>query len=135
MVARVYNPGCKVDNMVILEGVQGVGKSSALQIIGGPWFAEQHESATNPKAFAEILQGKLLIEISEMHAFNRAEVNRVKQTISCPSDRFRASYGRYAWITRGSACSWALQTTTTGTGTRPAPGASGPSPASRWSSI
>jgi hypothetical protein len=74
MVARVYRPGCKVDNMTVLEGVQGVGKSSALQIIGGEWFAEQHESATNPKAFAEILQGKLLIEISEMNAFNRAEV-------------------------------------------------------------
>lgn len=96
MVARVYHPGCKVDNMVVLEGKQGLGKSTALQVIGGDWFAEQHESATNPKGFAEILQGKLLIEISEMDSFNRAEVNRVKQTISCPSDRYRASYGRYA---------------------------------------
>ena len=96
LVARAFNPGCKVDNMIVLEGAQGVGKSTALQIVGGPWFAEQHESATNPKAFAEILQGKLLVEISEMDAFSRAEVNRVKQTVSCPSDRFRASYGRYA---------------------------------------
>lgn len=96
MVARAYQPGCKVDNMIVLEGSQGVGKSTALQIIGGEWFAEQHESATNPKGFAEILQGKWIIEISEMDSFNRAEVNRVKQTVSCPSDRFRASYGRYA---------------------------------------
>ncbi len=96
MVARVYKPGCKVDNMIVLEGAQGVGKSTALQIIGGEWFAEQHESATNPKAFAEILQGKLLIEISEMDAFSRAEVNRVKQVITCPSDRYRASYAHYA---------------------------------------
>lgn len=96
MVARAYHPGCKVDNMVVLEGAQGIGKSQALQIIGADWFAEQHESATNPKGFAEILQGKLLVEISEMDSFNRAEVNRVKQTISCPSDRFRASYGHYA---------------------------------------
>jgi putative DNA primase/helicase len=96
MIARVFEPGCKVDNMIVLEGAQGVGKSTALQVIGGEWFAEQHESATNPKAFAEILQGKWLIEISEMDSFNRAEVNRVKQTVSCPSDRFRASYGRHA---------------------------------------
>lgn len=96
MVARAYHPGCKVDNMLVLEGAQGVGKSTALQIIGGDWFAEQHESATNPKAFAEILQGKLLVEISEMDSFNRSEVNRVKQTVTCVSDRFRASYGRYA---------------------------------------
>lgn len=96
MVARIYKPGCKVDNMVVLEGSQGLGKSTALQIIGGDWFAEQHESATNPKGFAEILQGKLLIEISEMDSFNRAEVNRVKQTVSCPSDRYRPSYGHHA---------------------------------------
>lgn len=96
MVARIYSPGSKVDNMIVLEGSQGVGKSTALQIIGGEWFAEQHESATNPKAFAEILQGKLLIEISEMDSFNRAEVSRVKQTVSCPSDRFRPSYGRHS---------------------------------------
>lgn len=96
MVARAYVPGCKVDNMVVLEGAQGIGKSQALQAIGGDWFAEMHESATNPKGFAEILQGKLLVEISEMDSFNRAEVNRVKQTISCPSDRYRPSYGHHA---------------------------------------
>ena len=96
MVARVYKPGCKVDNMVVLEGAQGLGKSTSLRVVGGDWFAEQHESATNPKAFAEILQGKLLVEISEMDAFSRVEVSRVKQTISCSADRYRASYGRYA---------------------------------------
>lgn len=96
MPARIYRPGCKVDNMVVLEGAQGIGKSQALQAIGGEYFAEMHESATNPKGFAEILQGKMLIEITEMDSFNRAEVNRVKQTISCPSDRFRPSYGHHA---------------------------------------
>jgi predicted P-loop ATPase len=96
IAARIYSPGCKVDNMIVLEGPQGVGKSTALQIVGGTWFAEQHESATNPKAFAEILQGKLLIEISEMESFTHAEVNRVKQTITCRSDRFRAAYSRHA---------------------------------------
>lgn len=96
IVARAYRPGCKVDNMVVLEGAQGVGKSTAMNIVGGEWFAEQHESATDPKAFAEILLGKLVVEISEMDSFTRAEVNRVKQTVSCSSDRFRPSYGRHA---------------------------------------
>lgn len=96
MVARAYQPGCKVDNVVVLEGAQGRRKSSALDVIAGAWFTEQHESATNVKAFAEILQGKLLIEISEMESFSRAEVNRVKQVISCRADRYRPSYGRYA---------------------------------------
>jgi Virulence-associated protein E-like domain/NrS-1 polymerase HBD domain len=95
MVARVYRPGCQVDNMVVLEGPQGIGKSRALRIIGGDWFTEQHESATG-RAFFEVLQGKLLVEISEMDSFSRAEVTRVKQVVTSPNDRFRAAYGRRA---------------------------------------
>lgn len=96
MVARVYQPGCKVDNMIVLEGKQGLLKSSALAAIAEPWFAEQHESATNAKAFAEVLQGKLIVEVSEMDAFSRAEVNTIKKVISCQWDRFRPSYARHA---------------------------------------
>lgn len=96
MSARVMNPGCQVDNMVVLEGGQGSGKSRAVRTIGGLWFAEQHESASNPKAFAENLQGKLLVEIAEMDAFSRSEITRVKATISNTSDRYRGAYDRYA---------------------------------------
>ena len=46
IVARVYQPGCQVDNTVVLEGPQGIRKSSALRVIGGEWFAEQHEAVT-----------------------------------------------------------------------------------------
>jgi predicted P-loop ATPase len=96
MVARVYRPGCQVDHVVVLEGSQGIGKSSALRIIGGNWFCEQHESAMNAKAFAEIIQGNLLVEISEMDSFNRTEVTRVKQTITNRDDRYRESYAHRA---------------------------------------
>lgn len=96
MLARVFKPGCKVDTMIVLEGGQGQFKSSCLAAIADPWFAEQHESAQNPKAFAEVLQGKLLVEIAEMDAFGRAEVNTIKKIVSCQSDRFRPAYGRYA---------------------------------------
>jgi predicted P-loop ATPase len=91
MMARVFQPGCQVDNMVVLEGTQGKGKSSALQVIGGEWYAAQHESAMNPRAFAEVLQGKMLVEIEEMDAFSRAETNSVKKAVSVRSDRFRPS--------------------------------------------
>ena len=95
LVARVCRPGCQVDNMVVLEGPQGIRKSSALRVIGGEWFTEQHESATG-KGFFEVLQGKLLVEVSEMDSFSRAEVTKVKQIITCTNDRFRESYGRHA---------------------------------------
>lgn len=97
LVARVFEPGCKQDNIVVLEGAQGLSKSSALMaLVGAQFYSEQHESATNVKAFAEILQGKWLIEVSEMDAFARSEVTRVKQVASCQSDRYRDSYARYA---------------------------------------
>lgn len=95
MVARVYRPGCQADNMIVLEGKQGIRKSAALRVIGGSWFTEQHESVSG-KGFFEVLQGKLLVEISEMDSFSRGEVTRVKQVVTNASDRYRESYGRKA---------------------------------------
>lgn len=91
MIARVIRPGCKVDTMIVLEGVQGAGKSKALSIIGGQWFAEAHESPSS-KDFYLNLSGKMIVEIGEMDAFSRAEVNKVKQVITCQTDRYRAPY-------------------------------------------
>ena len=96
MAARVYKPGCKVDNVIVLEGDEGVGKSTVLQIIAGEWFTEQHESLMNPKAFFEVIQGALITEIGEMEAFNRAELTKVMAVVTCRSDKYRDSYGHYA---------------------------------------
>lgn len=93
MVARVMQPGCKVDTVPVLEGTQGIGKSSALAIIGGKWFIECHESVMS-KDFFGVLDGHMLVEISEMHGFSRSEVERIKGIISCQVDRYRKAYGR-----------------------------------------
>lgn len=95
LVARVTRPGCKVDTMVVLEGLQGAGKSRALSIIGGKWFTEATQAPTD-KDFYMNLAGKMLVEIGEMDAFNRAEVTKVKQVITCQVDRYRAPYERRA---------------------------------------
>jgi predicted P-loop ATPase len=95
MVARVLHPGCKADAMLILEGPQGAGKSSALQVLGGEWYAEATETVLS-KDFFVALQGKWLVEIGELDAFNRAETTRVKQVITATADRYRAPYGRHA---------------------------------------
>lgn len=94
MVARALKPGCKVDTVPVLEGKQGKQKSSALAIIGGKWFVECHESVMS-KDFYGVLTGHLLVEISEMHTFSRAEIERVKGIISCQVDRYRKAYGRH----------------------------------------
>lgn len=95
MIARILSPGCQLDNMVILEGLQGSGKTSALRIIGGSWYTSAHYSVQNTDFFQSI-QGKLIIEISELEAFSKAEATRIKNVITASSDRYRASYGRTA---------------------------------------
>lgn len=95
MVARIYRPGCKVDNVIVLEGGQGVGKSKALQIIGGPYWAEQH-AGLGSNQFYEVLQGKMLIEIGEMDAFRRSDDAEVKRAVTCPTDRYREPYATKA---------------------------------------
>lgn len=95
IVARIYSPGCKVDSMPVFEGGQGLGKSTALRVLGGKWFAEATQSPTD-KDFYLNLTGKMLVEIGEMDAFSRAEINKVKQVMSCETDRYRAPYERRA---------------------------------------
>jgi len=93
IAARVLQPGCKVDTVPVLEGPQGAGKSSALKILGGKWFDEAHEPVTS-KDFFGVLDGNMLVEISEMHSFTKAEAERIKGVISCQNDRYRKAYGR-----------------------------------------
>jgi predicted P-loop ATPase len=91
MVARVYRPGCQVDTVPVFEGAQGLGKSSALRIIGGEWFAECNESVMT-KDFYHVIEGNMLVEVPEMNSFNRAEVTKMKSIITCRTDRYRAPY-------------------------------------------
>ena len=93
LAARIHRPGCQLDNMLVLEGPQGIGKTRALRLLGGPWYAEAKESVTS-KDFFLLLTGKLIIEIAELDSFSRAEVTRIKQVITCPTDSYRAPYER-----------------------------------------
>jgi len=93
LAARIATPGCKVDNMVILEGLQGKGKSTVLDIIGGDYFSENSEDIAG-KDFAEKLRGKLVVEFAELDYFRKSDIETLKRVISCRIDRFRPSYGR-----------------------------------------
>lgn len=95
MVARILEPGCKVDNMPVFEGPQGALKGTALEVIGGEYFTEQHEKLGD-KDFYMVLSGKMLIEISEMHSFSRIEIDRIKGIVSNKNDRFRDPYAHRA---------------------------------------
>lgn len=92
-VARIYRPGCKADCMTILEGGQGIGKSTAIRILAGEWFTDQL-SEIGTKDSALELRGVWIIEISELDSMTRAESKTIKSYMSRTTDRFRPPYGR-----------------------------------------
>ena len=93
-VTRAMIPGSKYDNMLILAGPQGLGKSTLLDKMSRGWFNDSIRTFEGKEA-SELLQGVWLVEISELDAFRRTDVARIKQFLSLRTDRFRAAYGRH----------------------------------------
>jgi putative DNA primase/helicase len=94
-VARVMRPGCKVDTLVILEGPQGRGKSTAVRtLFGHDWFYEAAGNAKD-KDFAQDMRGKWAAEIPEVDVmFRGKDDSALKALISKQVDRYRPSHGR-----------------------------------------
>lgn len=91
-VARVFHPGIKFDQCLIIRGPQGIGKSTVLARMGGKWYQDTLPSIKGKDAM-EALQGYWIVELSELQAATRAENEEFKAFISRQSDKFRAPYG------------------------------------------
>ena len=92
-IARAMKPGCKVDTMLILEGAQGVGKSTALATLASrPWFLDNLADIGSGKTAEEQLRGKWVVEFAELDAMNKAEATRVKAFLTREKDNWRPLY-------------------------------------------
>jgi len=96
-VARAFAPGCQVDYAPVLEGPQGLGKSTGLGLlVGADWFFNSGLDLTNLKSAYETIQGKWVVELGELDALSKADITRVKAFLTSQQDHFRAAYARHA---------------------------------------
>lgn len=92
-VGRVFEPGIKFDLVLSLVGEQGIGKSTFFKKLGKQWFSDTLTTVKGKEALEQI-QGKWIIEMAELSAISKAEVEIVKNFISKQEDTFRHAYGR-----------------------------------------
>lgn len=93
-VARIYQPGVKFDSILVLNGAQGIGKSTLFASLGGKWYSDSLSiSDMKDKTAAEKLQGYWILELGELAGIKKMDVETVKSFITRVDDKYRQSYG------------------------------------------
>jgi len=97
LVARAMTPGCQADCTLVLEGPQGIGKTSAFRaLMADPtWYAES-SAGVESKDFLENLRGVWLMGFDELDSLTRRSLTKVKTVLTALHDKFRKSYGHYS---------------------------------------
>jgi len=90
-IARVYQPGCEWQYMPILRGLQGIGKSYVLKMLGGDWYTELLDSVSDSHAL-DAIEGSLIVELSELDSFKGVRSNTLKAFVSRSDDKRRKAY-------------------------------------------
>jgi hypothetical protein len=94
-VARTRAPGCKADHVLVLEGPQGIRKSSALRTLAGDDFFGDDIPPLGGKDSQQYLGPLWIVELGEMEAATKAESNTLKRFLTTTVDRYRPPFGRY----------------------------------------
>lgn len=94
-VARVYNPGCKFDLVLVIVGPQGTMKSTFFKKLGREWFSDTFFTVQGKDALEQI-QGAWIIEMAELSGMRKSDIETTKHFISKQEDTFRPAYARTA---------------------------------------
>jgi predicted P-loop ATPase len=95
MTARILDPGCQCDYMVILEGPQGILKSSVCRVLAGAeFFSDNVPDNLSNKDAAQHLRGKWIVEFAELHQFNKSDIDAIKKYVTRRIDQYRPPYAR-----------------------------------------
>lgn len=109
MVKRILEPGCKFDYVLVLEGAQGMRKSSSLAVLAGALGHVETTMSTDTKDFFLQFVGNAVVEFSEGETLSRTETKRLKAIITVQNDKFRPPYGRTV-IDNPRRCVFAMTT-------------------------
>lgn len=92
-VARALSPGSKVDTVLVLEGKQGIRKSSAFAVLGGTWFCDSQMVLGNKDT--QLLSGcSWIIELAELASLRKSDVEAQRAFLTSRIDKLRPPYGR-----------------------------------------
>lgn len=94
-VRRVMQPGTKFDNMIVLVGAQGVGKSTMAMRLGKKWFSDTEIRIGNGKDSLESLRGKWIVEMAELSGMKRSDIEAVKQYLASSEDIYRPAFDHH----------------------------------------
>lgn len=92
--ARVFEPGCMAKYALILEGDQDLGKSQALQILGGEWFTDDLDEMGGKDSKMQA-GNAWIIELAELDSMRKSDISTIKAFISRKVDKFRKPFGHY----------------------------------------
>lgn len=93
-VARIFQPGCMAKYAIILEGPQDLSKSTALEVLGSPWFTDDVDELGSKDSKLQV-GNAWIVELAELDSLRKAEISAIKAFISRKTDRFRKPFGRY----------------------------------------
>ncbi len=94
MVARMKQPGCKIDHMPVFHGEENQGKSTVCRTLAGDWFSDTPSSIHKKEEALRHLVGHWGVELAELAPARQTDEEERKAFISGSADKVRFPFAR-----------------------------------------